>query len=161
MYAMRHLVALATLIGTTTACLGDGFDRVVPGRPGVPIIINGLDVSYAVIEGEFGLGKGYQAPKTIYGARPVAPEPPVGHYYPSLGLRPGYGRYEIEPPTSRKLPSPAESYYRSWSAQSAPLPPSSDVPPSPPPIVVAPEIDLQGDRPRIPESIPRTPQPPN
>jgi hypothetical protein len=150
MYAMRHLMALAFLIGTTTAGLGEGFDRVIPGRPGVPVIINGLDVSYAVIEGEFGLGKGWQVPKTIYGARPIAPEPQVGHYYPSLGLRPAYGRLEIEPPANRKLPSPAESYYRSWSAQSAPLSPQTDVPPNPPPIVIAPEIDLKGDRPQNP-----------
>jgi hypothetical protein len=154
MYAVRHFVALAVLIGTTSAGFGEGFDRVIPGRLGVPVIINGLDASYAVIEGEFGLGKGYQVPKTIYGAHPIAPEPPVGHYYPSLGLRPAYGRLEIEPPSNRKLPQPAESYYRSWSAQSAPLPPQTDVPPNPPPIVIAPEINLQGDRPRIPESIP-------
>jgi hypothetical protein len=160
MYAMRHLVALAFLLGTTTAGFGEGFDRVIPGRPGVPVIINGLDVSYAVIEGDFGLGKGYQVPKTIYGARPIAPEPEVGHYYPSLGLRPAYGRLEIEPPANRKLPQPAESYYRSWSAQSAPLSPQTDVPPNPPPIVVAPEINLQGDRPRSPERKPG-PKPPN
>jgi hypothetical protein len=161
MYVMRHLVALAFLIGTTSAGLGEGFDRVIPGRPGVPIIINGLDVSYAVIEGDFGLGKGPQVPKTIYGARPVA-EPEVGHYYPSLGLKPGYGRLEIEPPTNRKLPQPAEGYYRSWSAQSAPLPPQTDVPPNPPPIVVAPEINLQGDGPRSPEATPKpSPRPSN
>jgi hypothetical protein len=154
MYAMRHIAALAFLIGTTTAGLGEGFDRVIPGRPGVPIIINGVDVSYAVIEGDFGLGKGWQTPKTIYGARPVAPEPQVGHYYPSLGLKPAYGRLEIEPPADRKLPNAAESYYRSWSAQSAPLPPQTDVPQNPPPIVVAPEINLQGDRPSSPERKP-------
>jgi hypothetical protein len=161
MYAMRHLVALAFLIGTTSAGHGDGFDRIIPGRPGVPVIINGLDVSYAVIEGDFGLGKGSQVPMTIYGARPVV-VPEVGHYYPSLGLKPGYGRLEVEPPTKRKLPQPAEGYYRSWSAQSAPLPPQTDVPPNPPPIVVAPEINLRGDRPRSPEATPKpSPRPPN
>ena len=161
MYAMRHLVALAFLIGTTGAGHCEGFDRVIPGRPGVPVIVNGVDVSYGVIEGEFGLGKGYQVPKTIYGARPVAPEPEVGHYYPSLGLKPGYGRMEIEPSTARKLPQPAESYYRSWSAQSAPLPPQTDVPQTPPPIIVAPEIDLQGGRPRSPDTRRPIPKPPN
>jgi hypothetical protein len=149
---MRQLAALAILIGATTACqAGEGFDRVIPGRPGVPIIINGLDVSYAVVEGDFGLGRGYQAPLTIYGARPVEPEPPVGHYYPSLGLSPGYGRLEIEPPARRKLPQPAESYYQSWSAQSPLPPPQADVPPNPPPIVVAPEITREGGRTRLPE----------
>lgn len=149
---MRHLAALAILIAATTGChAGEGFDRVIPGRPGVPIVINGLDVSYAVVEGDFGLARGYQPPLTIYGGRPVEPEPLVGHYYPSLGHSPGYGRLEIEPPARRKLPQPADSYYQSWSAQSAPLPPQTDVPLNPPPIVVAPEINLQGDRPRLPK----------
>ena len=59
---MRHLAALAILIAATTGChAGEGFDRVIPGRPGVPIVINGLDVSYAVVEGDFGLARGYQS----------------------------------------------------------------------------------------------------
>src|SRR5690349_18222249 len=148
---MRLPIAMAVLIATAPAALAEGFERVIPGRPGVPVIINGLDVSYAVVEGDFGLGRGYQVPMTIYGGRLVEPEPPVGHYYPSLGHKPGYGRLEIEPPKNRKLSQPAESYFRSWSAQSAPLPPQTDVPANPPPIVVAPDIELQRDRPRIPK----------
>ncbi len=68
-------------------------------------------------------------------------EPHVGHYYPSDGRMPGYGRLEIEPPANRKLPKPAASYHQSWSAQSTPQPP--DVPLYPPPVIVAPQI---GDR---------------
>jgi hypothetical protein len=144
---MRLLTALAILIGSTAAALaGEGFDRVIPGRPGVPIIINGIDASYAVIEGDFGLGKGIHFQPTIYGGRLVDPEPNVGHYYPSLGLKPGYGRLEIEPPANRKLPRPAESYYQSWSAQSARQPPQTEVPVNPPPIIVAPEINLDKNR---------------
>jgi hypothetical protein len=142
---MRLLSALAILIGSTAAALaGEGFDRVIPGRPGVPIIINGIDVSYAVVEGDFGLGSGAHVEPTIYGGRPVDPIPNVGHYYPSLGLTPGYGRVEIEPPANRKLPRPAESYYQSWSAQSTP--PQTEVPATPPPIIVAPEIKLDKKR---------------
>ena len=144
---MRLSTALAILIGTTPAALaGAGFDLVIPGRPGVPIIINGVDVSYAVIEGDFGLGKNIRVGPTIYGGRRVEPVPNVGHYYPSLGQTPGYGRSEIEPPANRKLPQPAESYNRTWSSQSAPLPEATDVPPNPPPIIVAPEIELGRDR---------------
>jgi len=140
---MRVSTALAILIGTTPAAFaGSGFDRVVPGRPGVPIIINGVDVSYAVVEGDFGLGKGIRVGPTIYGGRPVEPVPNVGHYYPTLGQSPGYGRSEIEPPANRKLPQPPESYNRSWSSQSAPLPETTDVPPNPPSIIVAPEIEF-------------------
>jgi len=41
---MRAGLALAIWIGTTLPALaGGGFDIVIPGRPGVPIIINGID----------------------------------------------------------------------------------------------------------------------
>jgi len=144
---MRSMTALALLIGATPAAFaGEGFDRVIPGRPGVPVIINGIDASYAVVEGNFGLGKGIHVEPTIYGGRQINPVPNVGHYYPTLGQTPGYGRSEIEPPANRELPQPSESYHRSWSSQSAPLPPTSDVPGNPPPIIVAPEIDLQRNR---------------
>src|ERR1700756_5516571 len=67
---MRLSTALAILIGLSpSAFAGEGFDLVIPGRPGVPIIINGLDVSYAVIEGDFGLGKGVYNQPTIFGGR--------------------------------------------------------------------------------------------
>ena len=139
---MRAGLALAILIGTTLpAFAGGGFDIVIPGRPDVPIIINGIDASYAVVEGEWGLGRGEQVQPTIYGGRYVDPQPNVGHYYPSAGHRPGYGRLEIEPPANRRLPQPAESYHQSWSAQSAPLPAQSNVPVNPPEIIYAPDYD--------------------
>src|SRR6266581_1549033 len=123
---MRARLALAILIGATLPALaGGGFDIVIPGRPGVPIIINGIDASYAVVEGEWGLGKGEQVQPTIYGGRYVDLAPNVGHYYPSAGRVPGYGRLEIEPPANRRLPRPAEGYHQSWSAQSMPLPAQS------------------------------------
>lgn len=140
---MRAAVALAILIGTTaTAFAGGGFDIVIPGRPGVPVVINGVDASYAVVEGAWGLGKGEQVQPTVYGGRYFDPTPRVGHYYPSAGHMPGYGRLEIQPPANRKLPQPAESYHQSWSAQSAPLPAQSDVPLYPPPVIVAPQVDI-------------------
>jgi len=144
---MRLGLALAIVIGMTPAAFAaEGFEVVVPSRPGVPIIINGVDVSYAVLEGGYGLGKGVNNQPTIYGGRLVEPEPPVGHYYPSLGVKPAYGRLEIEPPANRKLPQPAESYHQSWSAQSAPTPATSptlqpDIPFYPPPVIMAPPGD--------------------
>ncbi len=87
---MRAAIALAILIGTTaTAFAGGGFEIVIPGRPGVPIIINGVDASYAVVEGDWGLGKGGQVQTKVYGGRYVDPVPNVGHYYPSGGLHAG------------------------------------------------------------------------
>jgi hypothetical protein len=137
---MRAGIALAILIGTTwTAVAADGFEIVIPGRRGVPIIINGIDASYAVVEGDWGLAKGVQVQPTVYGGRYVDPEPNVGHYYPSAGQQPGYGRLEIQPPANRKLPQPAESFHQSWSAQSAPPQAQPEVPFYPPPIIVAPQ----------------------
>jgi|SRR5579872_2221443 len=136
---MRFATAFAILIGMMPATVfaSEGFDLVIPGRPGVPIIINGVDASYAVVEGDFGLGKGVNnQPTIIYGGRLIDPEPNVGHYYPTLGHRPGYGRLEIEPPTNRKLPRPAPSFHQSWST---PQPAQSDVPLNPPPVILAPE----------------------
>ena len=137
---MRAGFALAILIGTTWAALADSSPvKVIPGRPGVPIIINGVDVSYAVLEGDWGLGKGVHVQPTVYGGRAVDPEPNVGHYYPSAGHSPGYGRLEIQPPTNRKLPQPAESYHESWSSQSAPPKAQPEVPFYPPPVIIAPQ----------------------
>jgi hypothetical protein len=142
---MRAGLALALLIGTTLPTVaGEGFDIVIPGRPGVPIIINGVDASYSVVEGNFGLGKGVHMQPTVYGGRYFDAEPEVGHYYPSLGHKPGYGRLEVEPPANRKLPQPAESYHQSWSAQSAPPRAQPEVPLYPPPVIVAPQNDTMG-----------------
>jgi hypothetical protein len=139
---MRLKLAFALLLGMSSAAFAQGFEIVVPGRPGVPIIINGIDASYAVLEGDFGLGKGVNNQPTIYGGRLVSP-PEVGHYYPSQGLKPAYGRLEIEPPPNRKLPKPAESYHQFWGAESAPNPPTlpnpqAEVPIYPPPVIMAP-----------------------
>jgi len=135
---MRAGVALAFLMTMTSAAFAsEGFEIVIPGRPGVPVIINGVDASYAVIEGDWGLGKNVQVQPTIYGGRYIDPVPRVGHYYPSAGHMPGYGRLEIEPPANRRLPHPAESYHESWSAQSTP---QLEIPANPPPVIVAPQI---------------------
>ena len=154
---MRAGLALAILIGTTCAALADSAPvLVIPGRPGVPIIINGIDASYAVVEGDWGLGKGVHVTPMVYGGRPVDPVPQVGHYYPSGGHRPGYGRLEIEPPANRRLPQPAESYHQSWSSQSTPQPVQPEVPLYPPPIIIAP----QGGETGMPEDFSRPPQDP-
>src|ERR1700694_3577 len=126
---MRTRLALAILIGTTISALADGGRVIViPGRPGVPVIINGVDASYAVVEGDWGLGKGVHVQPTIYGGRYIDGPPNGGHYYPSAAHSPGDGRLEVEPPANRKLPQPAEIYYRSWSTQSAGQPAQSNIP---------------------------------
>src|SRR5260370_42602007 len=109
---MRAAQALLILIGSTLpAFAGDGFDIVIPGRAGVPIIINGRDVSYAVLEGDWGLARGIHVQPTAYGGRYIDPVPRVGHYYPSGGMVPAYGRPEIEPPANPKFPKPPASFH--------------------------------------------------
>jgi hypothetical protein len=135
---MRVATALVILLGTASASFAAGFDLVVPSKPGVPIMINGVDASYAVVESDFGLGKNSHPQPTVYGGRLVDPELYVGHYYPTLGSRPGYGRMEIEPPAQRKLPQPAESYHQSWGAQSMMQPAQPEVPMNPPNVILAP-----------------------
>jgi hypothetical protein len=142
---MRLGVALALSIAMTPAAFaGGGLEIVIPGRPGVPVIINGVDASYAVVEGDWGLSKRIHVQPTIYGGRYIDPVPNVGRYFPSAGRMPGYGRLEIEPPPNRQLPQPAESYHQSWSAQSAPLPAQSSVPVDPPAIIYAPQDGRRG-----------------
>ena len=105
---------------------------VIPGRPDVPIFENGVDVSWSVVEGEYGLDRpNIVNPTIIYRTPPVvvpypgraAPGPP---YFPRDGMAPGYGRLEIIPPPNRPLPRPAQSYSGSWRMESAPTP--ADVP---------------------------------
>lgn len=108
---------------------------VVPGRPGVPVIVNGQDVSGAVIEGDWGLARP-QIGITIIRRRPLlyghifAPPlaPPVAGYFPRTGRPPRVGRLEILPPANRALPPPVPSLERTWEVHSAPLPPTADQP---------------------------------
>jgi len=105
---------------------------VVPGRPGVPIIVEGQDVSGAVIEGEWGLARGHTGitiikPHPANSWRRLRGEiwgPPVGRYFPGTGQKPRVGRLEVIPPADRALPPPVELFGRAWETQSAPLPPT-------------------------------------
>jgi hypothetical protein len=104
---------------------------VIPGKPGVPVIVNpyGFDASYTVVEGDFGLSRPGQVNPTIIAGPHVLPAPVGGGYYfPRTGRNPGYGRYEIRPPPNRRVLAPAQSYHRSWGASSDPLPASTDPP---------------------------------
>lgn len=141
---MRATIVLVMLVGASCAAWAEGAGPVIaiPGHRGVPVIINGVDASYALVEGEWGLGMNSHVEPTVYGGRPYDPElPPIGHYYPSSGRLPGYGRLEIEPPGK---PRPAESFHQSWSTESKsqPEPQQQGIPPIPfypPPVINAPQ----------------------
>ncbi len=96
---------------------------VIPGKPGVPVYINGIDASWGIVEGDFGLDRpGMVTPTVIW--RPIVVDLPgrVPSFHPATGKRPGYGRLEVVPPPDRPLPPPAQTYYRSWSSGSSSAP---------------------------------------
>jgi hypothetical protein len=96
---------------------------VIPGKAGVPVYINGIDASWGVVEGEFGLDRpGLVTPTVIYRPLVVSVPSRVPAYHPEDGRRPGYGRLEIVPPPDRALPAPAPTFFRNWSAGSPPSP---------------------------------------
>jgi len=121
---MRLAPAVLLLAVTASPALAQrGPVIVIPGKPGVPVYINGIDASWGVVEGEFGLDRpGLVTPTVIYRPVVVAAPSSAQRYRPTTGQRPGYGRLEILPPPDRVLPSPAPTYYRNWSAGSAPGP---------------------------------------
>ncbi len=118
---------------------------VIPGKPGVPVYINGIDASWGVVEGEFGLDRpGLVAPTVIYRPLAVALPSNVPEYHPKSGKQPGYGRFEIIPPADRPKLPPAPTYYRSWSSGSAPGP-VTDYPSYPmPQVEVEPQFGQRG-----------------
>lgn len=143
---MRAGFAAVILIGTTIAAMAadTGPVIVIPGKAGVPVIINGREASYAVVEGDWGLASSTHVTPTVIGGWDDYVSPPVGHYYPSAGQLPGYGRLEVTPPDNRRLPAQAENYHKSWSVDSNPPRPQqqqNEPPANPPAIIVAPQIN--------------------
>ena len=66
---MRFFVPVALLLAMTAtpAFAQREPEIVIPGKPGVPVMINGIDASWGVVEGEFGLDRpGAVAPTVIY-----------------------------------------------------------------------------------------------
>src|SRR5262249_20678613 len=108
MRAIALMLGMMELLGLH-AQAGEAPAIVIPSRPGVPVIINGGDASYCVVEGDVGLARpGLRV--TVVACPPNHPIPSYeGSYFPAFGRRPGYGRLEVEPPPDRELPKPAES----------------------------------------------------
>lgn len=142
---MRSVSAALLVAVTASAALAQqGPVIVIPGRPDVPIFENGVNVTWSVVEGEFGLDRpGQVTPTVIYRLPPPVISTYLGAaayepgYFPKDGRKPGYGRLEINPGPNRPLPPPAQSYRRSWSSESAPTP--ADLP-NPNPTVISPFI---------------------
>jgi hypothetical protein len=136
------VLALAALFAAPAARADREPVIVYPGRPGVPVMWFGRDISGAVIEGDWGLDRPGHGQITILpaGRHPIW-VPSGGGYFPTTGRPPRYGRDEKEPPPDRAPPQPAESYHRSWGAQSMPLPATMPPDYEQPPMVVVPQIN--------------------
>jgi len=135
---MRPLRLLAFMVGMAVAgpALADRAPVfVVPTRPGVPVVINGVDASYAVVEGDWGLDRPGAAPARVTSPNWRFYTPGSARYFPSAGQTPGYGRLERNPPPGRPLPPQAESYFRQYYAGSQMIP-AADAPPMQPPAVI-------------------------
>lgn len=122
---------------------------VIRGNPYVPVIIDGIDASGAVIFGERGLDRPGAA--KAFEPGPLPPLPALvwrpRPYLPGDATRPRLGRLEIEPPAGRRLPRPAASFYRSWGTESAAGLVGTYPPYEPPSIIFAPP-QRGGERPR-------------
>jgi hypothetical protein len=134
------LTALLCLAGTVpTGASETGPVIVIPGRAGVPVMMDGRDVSYSVIEGDWGLNRPSQTNPTIiyhyWGSKYFAP--PAAHFFPSGDGPVRVGRKEVDIP---RPPEQPESYIRSWGVQSDPTPATSPTPLDTPPMIVAPEF---------------------
>ena len=97
---------------------------VIPGRPGIPVVINGYDASYTIVEGDWGLARPGQVSPVIVNGPLITPARRIytGHYFPSLGTP-----SRLWPPRGRAAAgsaaaAPAPSYYREWGAESQQLP---------------------------------------
>lgn len=88
------------------------------GRQGVPVIIEGLDATGAIVLGDWGLARPGAAVAVIGAGPPLIALPPGG-YFPATGRRPRRGRDESD---VIRRPAPAQNYRRSWVAQSGNVP---------------------------------------
>jgi hypothetical protein len=106
---------------------------VIPGKPGVPVLINGVILDGAVVYGDWGLARPGQGQIIVEGPVGFVQNYGARGYFPATGRKPRYGRLEVEPPPR---PRPDTTYYREWSAGSDRTRPVTEYPPFDPPHVI-------------------------
>jgi hypothetical protein len=131
--ARSFVVALGVLAGAASAHAQTGPVVVIPGKAGVPVIVNGVVVDGALIYGDWGLARPGHGDLVIEG--PVGFSEPWDSrgYFPATGRMPRYGRHEIEP---KRLRPRAMSFQRQWSIESNFNAPVTEYPPFDPPAVI-------------------------
>jgi hypothetical protein len=134
---MTFALLCGCLIGIAPARADHRAVIAVPGNPSTPVIIDGQDAPWAVVEGDWGPG---HAPTVFHPYVSSADHSPPRSYYPFTGKRPRSGRLEIIPPANRRLPPRAESFYRYWSNDGPPVSVQTDHPAVVPPVILAPRV---------------------
>src|SRR3981081_4482798 len=94
---------LGCLLGALPAKADHFPTFVVPGKRGVPVMIDGVDASGAVVYGNWGLHRPGHGSRLIEGGGPGYERTWQGSYFPATGRAPLYGRKEIEPAGSKLL----------------------------------------------------------
>jgi hypothetical protein len=132
---VAFLVGIASFVGAQAARADHRPVIAIPGNWQVPVYVDGIPASGAMITGDWGLyAPGRVVPEII--GPTFAPISYERTYYPMTGKRPRYGRQEVFVP--RRLPPPAPSFQRAWSAESGRAPVTEYPPFDPPPIIMAP-----------------------
>jgi len=159
------LCAISAVTGIASARADHAPSFVVPGRPDVPVPINGYNASWGVAIGDFGLYRPGAVPVTVIPnpyVPPLSRPKPVKYrepapYFPSLGGKPyvGVGRVEAEPPADRTLPAPAQEFRRDWSAKSPEVPATEYAPMPDMQMYINPDVNNQN------ANNPNNPQRPN
>ena len=136
---MRACLVIAAVCAATLAApvrAQTGPVIAIPGKVGVPVIMNGVIVDGAVIWGDWGLARPTHG-VVVDGLVEFAPPPHDARaYFPQTGRKPRVGRQEVQP-TSH---SPTNTnFHRDWSAGSNFKAPVTEYPPyDPPPVILAP-----------------------
>lgn len=138
----RHLVMFAALgaavlAGSAVARAQTGPVVVIPGKPGVPVMIDGVIADGAIVYGDWGLARPGHGQIIIEGVVTPAVAIDGRGYFPATGRRPRVGRLEAPMP---KHPRPRQTdFHREWSAGSNMRAPVTEYPPfNPPEVIMAP-----------------------
>lgn len=178
-------VAVALLSSVAGAAMaGDNAPVIaVPGKRGVPVIINGRDASWAIVVGDWGLYRPGAVPVTvIYPRRWYPPQrPPIcacgrtvrrGRVHskvmrraPSTSYVPVAQRHYFPSGAGKPVlgrleiepktpPKRPETVFRSWSTESTPLPADTEAAPQ---VIVGPSAAAGRRRPHRPRHPPNSP----
>ena len=127
------LVALGVLAGATAAHAQTGPVIVVPGKRGVPVMMNGAIVDGALVWGDWGLARPGHGEVVVEGLVTLATPWDSRGYYPMTGRVPRVGRLEVEPKHVRPRPT---NFHREWGIESNFNAPVTEYPPFNPPDVI-------------------------